>query len=94
MSKIKIETLTPVHIGSGRMLIKNNDFCVTKDSEDYDVVAVTDPNKVLGLIGIEHIDNWVRAIELGNPINEIINTYAPKGTKVEDYSRIIDYFGG
>lgn len=94
MSEIKIETLTPVHIGSGRMLIKNNDFCVTKDSEDYDVVAVTDPNKVLSLIGIEHIDNWVRAIERGNPINEIINTYAPKGTKVEDYARIIDYFGG
>lgn len=94
MSEIKIETLTPVHIGSGRMLIKNNDFYVTKDSENKGIVAVTDPNKVLSLIGTENIDNWVCAIEREKPINEIINKYAPKGTKVEDYARIIDYFKG
>jgi CRISPR/Cas system CSM-associated protein Csm5 (group 7 of RAMP superfamily) len=30
MSNIKIETLTPVHIGSGNMLQNNADFIVTK----------------------------------------------------------------
>lgn len=93
MSEIRIKPVTPVHVGSGRILMLNNDFCITNDSDGYDVVAVTDPQKILSLIGFENVDRWVSGIERNTPISEIIKAYAPKGTVVEDYSRIIDYYG-
>lgn len=91
MSKIKIETLTNVHIGSGNMLYLNNDYCETLDSENYPVIGILDPRKMLNLIGVEHINDWLLAIERDRPVTSLIRQYAPKAV-VEDYtSRLIDY---
>jgi len=92
MSKIKIETITNVHIGSGEMLNLNNDFCIGLDSEGYRVVGIIDPRKVMKLIGVEHIDAWVQGIERNRPIEEIVRQYAPNA-RIEDYtSRSIEFF--
>jgi len=85
MSKIKIRTITNVHVGSGEMLYLNNDFCIAKDSDGHDVVGIIDPRKVMELIGVEHIGTWVLGIERKRPVEEIVRQYAPKAM-VEDYS--------
>lgn len=58
MSKVKIKTLTPIHIGSGSMLYKGMDY-VIKNGKLY----VIDHHKVLNIIGPEKIDSWVGSIE-------------------------------
>lgn len=89
--KIKIETITPVHVGSGEILYKDNDFCVGKDSENYDVIGIIDPHKVLKLIGEEHLDAWVLGIERGRSFADIVKQYWPNAT-IEDYtSRLIEF---
>lgn len=91
--KINIKTITPVHIGSGETLYRDNDFCLEKDSEGYDVIGVTDPGKILSLIGQEHISDWLIGIENKRPVTEIVIQFAPKDKRgMEHYtSRIIDY---
>ena len=39
MSKMKLETLTSLHIGSGDMLQKDSDFVFGKDAEDFSTVG-------------------------------------------------------
>lgn len=88
MSKIKIETITAVHIGSGETLYNGNDFVVGVDSEGYDVVSVIDPRKVMELIGTENIQSWVTAIERKESTADVVKRFSPKST-IEDYSKRI-----
>lgn len=85
MSKMKLETLTSLHIGSGNMLQKDSDFVFGKDAEDYPVVGVIDPRKVLTLVGEENIDAWTVGIENGRSTEDIVKQYAPNAT-ITDYS--------
>ena len=68
---MKLETLTSLHIGSGNMLQKDSDFVFGKDAEDFSVVGVIDPRKVLALVGEENIDAWTVAIENGRSTNDM-----------------------
>ncbi len=85
MSRIKIETLTSVHIGSGVTLLEGNDFVCGKYDGD-DVIAVVSPEKVLQLIGEENLNAWVSAIERGTSIDAIVRQFSPKA-QLEDYAR-------
>lgn len=90
MSKMKLETITALHIGSGDMLQKDSDFVFGKDAEEQSVVYVINPRKVLALIGEENVDAWTVAIENGRSTEDIVKLYAPKAT-ITDYSlHIID----
>lgn len=92
MSKIKIETLTAVHIGSGETLQYNNDYIKGKNKDGYDILGIIEPRKVMNLIGEEHINEWVTSIESNKPTSEIIKIYAPNAT-IDSYSkRIILFF--
>ena len=62
MSKVKIQTLTPIHIGSGDFLKNNADFVEYKEGENS-FLSVIDSKKILNLIGVEHINDWVNLIE-------------------------------
>ncbi len=57
---LEITTLTPVHVGSGHE-IKGNFEYVHFPKEG--VLAVIDPEKILQIIGEDHIDLWVAAID-------------------------------
>lgn len=90
MSKIKIETLTSLHIGSGTMLQNGSDFVVGKDADDYEIIGVISPRKILCLIGEEKskIDEWVIGIERNRSTENLVRRYSPKAT-IEDYSERI-----
>ncbi len=87
MSKIKIEALTAVHIGSGETLQYGTDFVVGKTKDD-NVVSIIDPRKVLDLIGIDNVQQWVSAIERKESTSQVVRRYAPNAG-LEDYSKRI-----
>lgn len=84
---VKIETLTSVHIGSGEVLQIGSDFVKGKMGDDY-VLAVVSPEKVLNLIGEEHLQDWVVAIERKESTGNVVKRFAPNA-KVEDYAKRI-----
>ena len=86
MSRVKIETLTSVHIGSGVTLQKGSDFVYGKSIEDDDIIAIVSPEKVMRLIGEDNINTWVSSIERGITIDQIVKQFAPKAT-LEDYAK-------
>ena len=94
---LKIQTLTPVHVGSGNFLYYNTDFFsdVIKSTSIADGIRylrIIDDRKILDLIGQEHLQDWVLSIERGQNIKDFMKTYAPKATP-SDYSlRSIQFF--
>lgn len=74
MSLVKITTLTPIHIGNGNFLQNNTDFVAYKSANDS-YFSIIDPQKVLDLIGIEHIADWVLAIENKRNVIELVKQY-------------------
>lgn len=84
MSKIQIETITGVHIGSGVSYHRGSDF-VTGKVDGEDIIAIVDPRKVMSLIGEKNIDAWVVAIECGRTTDDIVKQYAPKA-QITDYA--------
>lgn len=95
MSKVKIETLTSVHVGSGETLQYGNDFVKGKFDDGDSFLGVVDAKKVMELIGEDKIDEWVLSINEGKPTYKIVNKYAPKAD-IEDYSQrtILNWAGG
>lgn len=59
MNNIKITTLTPLHVGSGEKPMRDVDFLWF---EQEGKVAMLDPEKVLGIIGMEQVDQWVACV--------------------------------
>lgn len=87
MSRIKIETLTAVHIGSGEAFQYGTDFVTGKQDEEY-VISIVDPRKVMELIGENNIHQWVAAIERKEATSKVVKQFAPNA-KIEDYSKRI-----
>lgn len=87
MSRIKIETLTAVHIGSGEALQYGTDFVTGKLEEEY-VISIVDPRKVMDLIGEANVHHWVTAIERKEATSKVVKQFAPNA-KLEDYSKRI-----
>lgn len=85
MSKVRIKTLTGVHIGSGVTYQEGSDFVRGVADDGSDVIVLVDPRKVMHLIGEEHIDAWVNAIQNGRTTDEIVKQYAPSA-KATDYA--------
>jgi len=60
MANIQITTITPVHVGSGRFLLRNTEYVFSSNK-----IGVIDEKKVLDHIGEEKIGSWVASIEKG-----------------------------
>lgn len=88
MSKIKIETLTSVHIGSGTFLQRGNDFVCGKLDDGEEVIAIVSLPKAMKLIGEKNISSWMAEIERGKSIETIVRQYSPN-SKIEDYAERI-----
>lgn len=93
MSKVRIETISPVHIGSGNLLQNNTDFVVDGSGDDS-YIHIVDERKILELIGTEHIDNWLISIEKKESTKDLIKRFSPTSS-VDNYSlqRIANYAG-
>ena len=60
MAKVKIETITPVHIGNGVKLQSNFEYLHFANEK---VVAPVDEQKVFNIIGKENLDKWLNIID-------------------------------
>ena len=89
MAKIRIETITPIHIGSGETLKRNNDYVVF---DGGDSLGVIDERKVLSLVGEDHIDEWVSYIERGDSVATLVNKYAGNAKITDWIKRTIDNY--
>lgn len=92
MSKVKIKTLTAVHIGSGNLLQKNMDYVVYKDEDEKSFIGIIDPKKILSLIGEEHLNNWLLALERKDDTRQLVSRYNKKATVYDYISRSINDF--
>lgn len=86
MATVKIETMTPVHIGSGEFLHNNLDFICGKDEAGDKWLYVIDDRKMLELIGVKHLNDWMAAVERQQSIKELMQRYAPNAIP-EDYCK-------
>ena len=85
-NNIKIQTLSQIHIGSGVLLQKGNDFVVA-DSSGESFIYVIDPNKLGNIIGTDQatIDQWVIHIERGTASEFIKNR--TRGHSPKEYAK-------
>ena len=96
MSKIKIETLTPVHIGSGNMLYNNSDFfrIDIKKEDDYKPhIVIISEEKVWKLLGEQHLENWLQAISKRENLSFFLQRFAPHAKSKEYAKRRIPLYG-
>lgn len=78
---VKLETLTPVHIGSGLFLQNNIEFV-----KHNNYIYIIDPRKLIDIIGIEKLDYWVSAINRGDDIKSLISKIGKNSTP-DTYSK-------
>jgi len=81
--RVMAETITPVHIGSGRELQYNTDYLYFADKRQ---IAVIDPNKALEIIGTENINAWVTSINQRKGLDEYITKILKKPMQPADIS--------
>lgn len=87
MEKILIDTITPVHVGSGEILRYGTDFVrgrITIDEDIYDAIGIVDARKLLCLIGEENLGKWVSSIERGVSTSDLVKGFKPNAG-IEDY---------
>lgn len=80
---VLVETLTPLHIGSGQLLQGNTEYLYFANER---TVAVVDEHKVLAIIGDENLDKWVDIIGRGDDLLDYVAKRKP-GVKPTDTSR-------
>ncbi|GAB4260144.1 MAG: hypothetical protein Kow0079_17120 [Vicingaceae bacterium] len=74
----KIQTITPVHVGSGNVLNENTDFFYKNGA-----IGKADPKKILEAIGgISQIPKWTAAVEKGDSILDEFPTLKNKPLEV------------
>ena len=86
--QLNIQTLTPLHIGSGRELGHNFDY-LKFDTQ----MAVTDSQLVLQVLGEDNISQWVSAIDRGENILPLLKRYKPALQATDVAQRIIKVIG-
>jgi len=85
MSNIKIETLTPVHIGSGNLLYENLDIIQVNIKKVPHIVVISE-EKVWKVLNEQHLDNWLEAISKRENLSLFLETFAPNITS-KDYAK-------
>lgn len=83
--RIHLQTLTPVHVGSGTDYQGNFEYLIFSDERQ---IAVIDEAKVLQLIGRENLDRWVAIIDKGENLLNYLRRLKPD-LRPEDVARHI-----
>ena len=86
MNNVLIETLTPLHVGSGRILQSNTEYLYFDSSRE---ISVIDETKILSIIGEENIDIWVNVIEKNQNLLDYLRNRSPNLTPQETHRRIM-----
>ena len=82
MSEIKIETLSPVHIGNGTFLQQGNDYIV--EDNNINVLSLDKLGKIIGTDKTT-IQEWTEAIEEGN--GELFVKKKIQGHSYQEYTK-------
>ncbi len=83
--RLHLQTLTPVHVGSGIDYQGNIEYLVFSNERR---IAVVDEAKVLQIIGAENIDTWVSIIDKGDNLLDYLRQRKPD-LQPEDIARYI-----
>lgn len=86
---VKLETLGPIHIGSGNLLQNNIELVEDNKSDGVSDLYVIDTKKILDIIGIDKIDTWVTAIDRGENIKEFIARLGKRASPEKYSKRVI-----
>jgi len=90
MANIKIETLTPVHVGSGNLLYNDADF-INETIDNKPSICIISQTKIWNILGQQHLDNWLSAIEKRDT-KAFLKQFAPDA-KASDYAeRVIPLY--
>lgn len=87
---ITIETVTPIHVGSGEFLSHDSDYVVQREEED-DYIYIVDPRKMIDVIGVENVDKWVSNIEMQRSTIDFVNSIAHKHPKEYSKRSLLSY---
>lgn len=87
-ARVRLTTLTPVHIGSGQTFNKGIDFVADKGN-----IGIVDLSKVVGIIGEESIDSLTATIEKGTSVLDFVRTRGGKVSLHEISSRVLPAVG-
>lgn len=91
--QIAIETLTPVHIGSGETLRENFDYIIKRDGK-YNYVYVLDMKEIVNRLqkkGSNVVNIFVNTLSMGRNIkNDFLEKYLANDN-IEDYSQRMIY---
>ncbi|MEA5259538.1 type III-A CRISPR-associated RAMP protein Csm5 [Arcicella aquatica] len=90
MSHILVETLTPLHIGSGRILQANTEYLYFSE---HKTVSIIDEAKILNVIGEENIEQWISLIEKGDSLLDYLKKRSSAITPIETDKRTIKVKG-
>ena len=87
---LHIETLSPVHIGSGRNLRGNFDYAMFTEERR---LAVLDEKKVFDLIGRDQLQRWLAMIENGEDLLSYLRQRKPGLQPADIATRIVSIEG-
>ncbi|GAB2596445.1 type III-A CRISPR-associated RAMP protein Csm5 [Spirosoma areae] len=87
---VLVETLTPLHVGSGRMLQGNTEYLYFQNER---TVAVVDERKILEIIGEANLERWVDIIGKGTELLEYLETRKPGVKPVDTSRRVLSVVG-
>ena len=88
--KIAVETLTPLHIGSGRELTGTFDMMYFSKEN---CLAVVNADKIYDLIGQEHIEEWLQVIDRKQSVMDYLKKQYPQLKPKQVASRIVQIKG-
>ena len=74
MRTVQIETLTPIHVGSGVELQSSFEYLHFKDEN---CLVIIDDAKVLDILGEENLPHWLACIEKKESLLKLLQTRKP-----------------
>jgi CRISPR-associated protein Csm5 len=87
---ITVQTLTPVHIGSGDELRGNFEYLIFSQEGQ---IAVIDPSRIFDIIGEENLSQWTTIVEKEESLLDYIVRRKPDVQAADVAQRIISIFG-
>ncbi|MEM9722674.1 MAG: type III-A CRISPR-associated RAMP protein Csm5 [Bacteroidota bacterium] len=82
-----VQTLSPIHIGSGRELQGNYEYLYFPSHKK---IALIDESKVLGILGEAHINQWLSIIDKGESLLALLKDRSRELAPVDIAQRIIE----
>lgn len=88
---IKIETLTPVHVGSGDVLQYNYDYVLAKE-DDSNYVYILSMKSIVKMLQEKNIDInlWTECLTKGENVKSFLQRYNPN-YNIQDYAERMIY---